>query len=99
MEVRSEVIEIIFSALRSLNEELPEDRRVPIAEDSLLFGTGGSLDSLSLVSVVIDVESSVCDKFNRSISLTDDAAMDQEISPFASVAAMTNYIVIQLAQD
>ncbi|MEQ1804891.1 MAG: hypothetical protein ABL900_05890 [Burkholderiaceae bacterium] len=99
MDSKAAVIEIIYRALRSLNDELDEDRRVALAPDTRLFGPEASLDSLSLVSVIVDVESAVADELGRSISLTDDKAMSQEVSPFSNVTTLANYIVVQLAES
>lgn len=92
------VAEVVFRALRSLNEELDADRRVPVAMDTRLFGPDASLDSLSLVSVIVDVESGVADAFGKAVSLTDDRAMSQPVSPFSDVATLTDYVVSQLAE-
>ena len=98
MDSKAAVIEIIYRALRSLNEELEEDKRVALAPDTKLFGPEASLDSLSLVSVIVDVESGVADELGHAISLTDDKAMSQAVSPFSDVTTLTNYIVDQLAK-
>lgn len=97
MVSKSEVIEIIYRALRNLNEELEADKRVALAPETRLFGPEASLDSLSLVSVIVDVETAVADEFGRAVSLTDDTAMTQEISPFSNVTTLADYIVKQLA--
>lgn len=91
------VIQIIYRALRALNEELPADKQVPIARDTRLFGPEASLDSLSLVSVIVDVETAVADELGKPVSLTDDVAMSQPVSPFSDVSALANYILQQLA--
>lgn len=96
MSTRAAIIEIIFNALRSLNDELEEDKRVPIAADTKLFGPEASLDSLSLVSVIVDVESGVADATGKSVSLTDDKAMSQDVSPFSDVNALADYICAEL---
>ena len=93
MDTRARVIEIIQAALRNLNDELPADKRVPIAADTPLFGPDATLDSLSLVSVIVDVEAGVADGFSRPVSLTDDEAMGQPVSPFSSVATLADYVV------
>ena len=98
MSNKAAVIEIIYRALRSLNEELGEDKRVALKMDTKLFGSEASLDSLSLVSVIVDVESAVADEFGKSVSLTDDKAMSQTVSPFSDVNALADYVVGQLSQ-
>ena len=97
MNTRDTVVQIILDALTDLNKELPEAERVAVAEDTLLFGTDASLDSLSLVSVIVDVEGGVATQFSTPVALTDDEAMSQEISPFSSVTILADYIVKKLA--
>ena len=48
MDTRATVIEIIHTALRSLNDELPANKRVPVAAETRLFGPDALLDSLSI---------------------------------------------------
>lgn len=98
MGSKAAVIDIIYRALRNLNEELSEDKRVALATETKLFGPAASLDSLSLVSVIVDVESGIADELGREVSLTDDKAMSQPVSPFSDVNTLANYIVTQLAK-
>ena len=98
MDKKAAVIEIIYRALRSLNEELGEDKRVSLATDTKLFGPAASLDSLSLVSVIVDVESGVADELGVPVSLTDDKAMNEPVSPFSDVDTLADYVVKQLSQ-
>lgn len=88
------VLEIIFRALGSLNDEMGEDDKFEISANTKLFGADATLDSLSLVSVIVDVEGDVSSELGRQVSLTDDRAMSQEISPFSDVQALTNYIMM-----
>ncbi len=94
----ADVIDIIFRALRSLNEELDADHRVELKTTTRLFGPEATLDSLSLVSVIVDVETAISDEFGRTVSLTDDQAMTQAVSPFSTVQTLADYIVKQLEQ-
>jgi acyl carrier protein len=98
MSRRDEVLEIILEALESLNQELDESERVEIGPTTALFGPDAKLDSLSLVSVIVDVETALTIKWDAPISLTDDRAMSREISPFDDVCALTDYI-LELLQE
>jgi hypothetical protein len=83
---------VILRALETINEELPAPERFAAGPETLLFGHGGVLDSLSLVSLIVDVETAVMDSTGLQISLTDDRAMSQAEYPFGSVALLTIYI-------
>ncbi len=88
------VLEIILRALHSLNEELPDSEKFQVGPKTPLFGPNATLDSLALVSVIVDVEGDVSSALGRSISLTDDRAMSQQISPFDDVQTLLNYMMI-----
>lgn len=89
---------IILKALSNINDECGPDEQIDIRLDTRLFGTDAVLDSLSLVSVIVDVEAAVSDASGRDISLTDDRAMNQATSPFSDVEALSNYIILLLSE-
>jgi len=89
---KAEIFEIVISNLKSLIETFPEDQKIKVNTDTVLFGTNSSLDSLSLVSVIVDLESTFSLDYDLNISLTDDRAMMREKSPFDSVASLVEYI-------
>ncbi|MDB5408031.1 MAG: hypothetical protein JWL84_2943 [Rhodospirillales bacterium] len=93
-----EIQGIILRALENVNEELDADSKVAVGADTCLFGSDAALDSLSLVSVIVDVETEVSTAAGRQISLTDDRAMSREVSPFSDVHALTAYIAALLAE-
>lgn len=90
---KAEALQIVQRALTALNEELPEHERLVIALDVRLFGADSQIDSLSLVSIIVDVESDVSDAVGYPVSLTDDRAVAREPSPFTTPEALADYIV------
>ena len=89
---------IVLKALNNINEERGPDEQIKIDLDSCLFGVDAVLDSLSLVSVIVDVEAAISERTGRDICLTDDRAMSQEISPFADVNTLTAYVELLLSE-
>lgn len=87
------VLEIILRALHNLNDEIPNEEKFEVSSTMPLFGPSATLDSLALVSVIVDVEGDVSAALGRSISLTDDRAMSQAISPFDDVQTLLAYIM------
>ncbi|NMM81611.1 hypothetical protein B2J86_11875 [Acidovorax sp. SRB_14] len=98
MLTKDAVQAIILKALKNINEECGPDEQIDIHLDTRLFGADAVLDSLSLVSVIVDVEAAVSDASARDISLTDDRAMSQAVSPFTDVEALSNYIILLLSE-
>jgi len=96
-ENENTVLDTIFQALRTLNEERSAGDQIEISINTSLFGEQSELDSLSLVSVIVDLETLVSDKFDRKVSLTDDQAMSRDPVPFTNVLTLKAYILEQLA--
>jgi acyl carrier protein len=89
---RSEILAIVMTNVNSLIDTFPDNQKIVVNEETVLFGTNSSIDSLSLVSVIVDLESTFSLDYDLDISLTDDRAMTREKSPFDSVASLVEYI-------
>lgn len=93
-----QVEEMILRALSELNEERPEEEQLECSVETVLFGADAAIDSLSLVSLIVDVETALNIDHDLPISLTDDRAMTREVSPFDSVRTLRDYI-LELAAE
>jgi D-alanine--poly(phosphoribitol) ligase subunit 2 len=73
---------------------LEQDIAIPdrLEEQTTLFGQNGLLDSLGLVSLVVNVEQAIEDEYGTSISLTDEKAMSQKNSPYRTIGSLAYYI-------
>ncbi len=89
---KEEITKIVINQVEQLNDTLPDNQKFTVNSDTILFGNGSSIDSLSLVSVIVDLEMLFSDEHGFDISLTDDRAMTREISPFDSVNSLVDYI-------
>jgi len=88
-----EVEQLIIEALNELNDEFPDDEKIIISCNTILFGKDSQIDSLSLVSLIVNIESKLCSILNRDLSLTDDRAMTRSESPFLNVQTLKSYII------
>jgi acyl carrier protein len=93
-----QVEQMILAALADVNDEQPEDQRFVLGPDTPLFGEGAEIDSLSLVSLIVDVETALNIDHDLPISLTDDRAMMRAVSPFDNVQTLKDY-VLELAAE
>ena len=59
---------------------------------SVIFGPGGILDSLGLVSFLADLEYRLSKEFGQDILLASEQAMSRTRSPFRDVPALTDYV-------
>jgi D-alanine--poly(phosphoribitol) ligase subunit 2 len=90
--MQQDITTLILNCVRELGSE--QDLALPdhLDEETTLFGQNGLLDSLGLVSLVVNVEQAVEDAYGMSISLTDEKAMSQRNSPYRSISSLSNYI-------
>lgn len=86
----SDIVALIQTCGRELAEQ-EELRTGDLAPDTILFGPGGVLDSLGLVSLVLDLEQAIDSRYGVLITLADQRAMSQKRSPFRSVEALADY--------
>jgi acyl carrier protein len=88
----SKIEEVILNSLIELNEELENNLLGSPSKETRLYGGGGALDSMALVSFITDLEEIISEKFDKHIILADERAMSQRTSPFRSVESLTIYI-------
>lgn len=98
MLTKKSIQAIVLKALGNINEERASGEQLKIDLETRLFGADAVLDSLSLVSVIVDVETEVSERVGRDICLTDDRAMSQETSPFSDVNTLSAYVELILSE-
>ena len=86
-----EIKQIIFDAIEMANNAREDNNQIPVGDDTELYGTNGHLDSMGLVSFLIDIEESLMDH-DIQVTLSDERAMSQKHSPFRNVQSLTDYI-------
>jgi acyl carrier protein len=89
---REKILGLVLSCAHVLNEERPKEDHITINEEMLLLEDGSLLDSLAIVSLIVDVETLMSNELGRPLVLTDNRAMSQNISPFLNVKTLVNYI-------
>ncbi len=87
-----EIIQVIFQAIDELNEQLPKEQRLDKSVDMELFGSGGNLDSLKLVSLMTTLEQKIDEKFGITLTLFDHLASSEDDNPFINVKSLADFI-------
>ena len=87
--MKEEVDKIVFKIIKNNTEDLNIGS---INHDTLLLSEGSAVDSMTIVTIVVDLESELSEVFQKEISLSDDKAMSRKISPFVNVRNLIEYI-------
>ncbi len=99
MTIQSRVQEIVFKAIEESNRQMPPDSHIEIALDTALYGESGKLDSLGLVSLILEVELGIEEELGKVLVLADEKAFSRTSSPFRTVGTLTNYIAELLDEE
>ena len=96
---RDAILETIYAAIEAVNETLREGRKLKLSEETLLYGPGAVLDSMALVSLVVEVEQILFENFDLEVSLIDEKALSQKESPFRRVKSLVDFIYSNLGEQ
>ena len=89
---REKIIQALFAAIDELNEIRSPEQRLEKSPELILFGEGGRLDSIGLVTFLVSAERNLADALGRPVTLADERAMSQKNSPFRSINSLAEYI-------
>lgn len=95
---REDITREIYNALEQANQMRDPHDRIVCAEDTTLYGRDGCLDSLGLVSLIMDVEMAVQEQARTRLVLSDAQAMSRRHNPFRDVRSFVDYVMSRLGQ-
>ncbi|MFX0197624.1 MAG: hypothetical protein ACFFCW_16000 [Candidatus Hodarchaeota archaeon] len=99
-----ENIDATALVMDSLDEVLSvmddEDRPqiTDLDESTRLIGRKAVLNSLGLVSLIVDIEQRLSDDYEISVTIADERAMSQEKSPFRTIGTLAEYISLLIKE-
>lgn len=86
------VKDIVIATIQEVLDSFSDEEKIIVDENTELFGKNSKIDSMTLVSVIVDIEEMLSEKYEKEICLTDDEAMTREQSPFDTVQTLSDYI-------
>ena len=97
--LREDVLSLVLRCVEIFCDENALAVDINKGEDLRLFGGESLLDSLGLVSLIVQIEEQIEDKYVLSVVLADEKAMSRRTSPFAKVSYLVDYIFEILNQN
>jgi acyl carrier protein len=89
MRYDQQVLQIIYEAIRELNQETSPELGLPESPDTVLIGVSAKLDSAGIVNLVVAIEEKIERLFHQTISIMDLVAASED----------TEWTVAQLAKS
>ncbi len=88
---------IVLAAMSSANLTRAADSQMTVASDAPIFGPGSPLDSLGLVSLLMDIEDGLA-QLGIQLTLSDARAMSRKRSPFRDVPELVAFMTELLTE-
>jgi len=90
-------VEIVTACLKSVLEQA--DTAVDkITEDTVIVGPDAVLDSIGVVSLIVDIEQHLQMEHDVTVILASEKAMSQKNSPFRTVGVLAAHVVESIEQ-
>jgi acyl carrier protein len=90
--MKKEIVKIVnYAVSQFANENGIKELRNPVP-GTALFGSDSAIDSIGLVSIIVEIESRISEELDISVSLADEKAMSQKNSPFRTIKSLSDYI-------
>jgi acyl carrier protein len=85
---------------RCLKEALEQAGSPPcdITEETVIVGKNAVVDSVGVVSLIVDVEQRLEMDHDVSVTLANDKAMSQKNSPFRTVGVLADHVCAVIAE-
>jgi len=94
--MKNNIQKLIYKSLDETIEVLPNDITYEKDTETEIYGSNGLLDSLGLVTFLVNLEQKISDDFDCDITIADDKAYSEKTSPFKNIGTLTNYIIPKL---
>jgi hypothetical protein len=95
---REDAVRAIYQALERTNALREPPRQLVCSEDTILYGVAGALESLELVSLLVDVEEVVGQMTGKPLVLADEKAMSLWRNPFRDVRSLADYVMQRVGE-
>jgi acyl carrier protein len=93
------IVGAVYRAVDELNKQLPKGVHVEKSLESPLYAKNGKLESIDVVTLIMEVEDQIRDEFGTTITIADDRAMSQQNSPFLTIQTLTDYVTELLKEN
>jgi len=95
---KERILALVRRAVDDVNEQLDEGVKLGADPDTVLYGRGARIASLTLVSFIVAVEENIREDFGLSVTLANEKAMSMEHSPFKTLGSMIGYVTDVVAE-
>jgi acyl carrier protein len=90
---RSSAIDLVARSMTDVLEMNDEPVPERLDAETTIVGPSAVLDSLGVVSLIVEIEQRLEHEHGLTITLASDRAMSQRSSPFRSIGVLADYLL------
>jgi len=90
--------EVVLRALNEVFTQTGLPAPDELSDDSVLVGTDAVIDSLGVVSLIVEIEQIVETEHGVSVILANEKAMSAKNSPFRTIGVLAEHLVATVAE-
>ena len=85
-------LELIFAAITEVNIQQPPEYQLKLNKDEFLISDKSCIDSLGLITLLINIEEKVSNKFKKNLNLLDEKYISEENTPFKTLGSLASWL-------
>lgn len=89
---REEILAIVRDAVAEINELRSAAEQIGAAEDAVLLGESGGLDSLGVINLVSGIEERLAKRYGAAITIPAAGETAAKGDPWRNVGALTDFL-------
>ncbi|WP_431204214.1 hypothetical protein ACQ86E_03545 [Bradyrhizobium betae] len=87
-----QILALVYGCIDEINDLRPPEEAIEKRPDVLLVGEGGSLDSLALTMLILNLERQASKLSDKEISLLDGRELEDNLARFSTPAALVELV-------
>lgn len=95
--MQQDILTLIEAAIRRQDSLLLQPIDTSRGAATPLYSAEGHIDSLTLVTILVDLEELVNQRLNADVRLADTSDLPEEATPFATIGTLAGYVSRRLS--
>ena len=85
-------LDLIFEAIKEVNKQQPPEYQLILNKDEFLISDKSCIDSLGLITLLINIEEKISNKFKINLNLLDEKLISEESTPFETLSSLASWL-------
>jgi len=95
---REVALDVVIACVKDAIEQFGSGEAVEVTADTVIVGPSAALDSIAVVSLIVDIEQRLETDHNVAITLASERAMSQRSSPFRTCSVLADHVCATIAE-